>query len=147
MTPVGGEQQEDWMRRQLASEGYEQRYGVNDQEIRRNLGITGRCADFVGYHPQRGFWLIAESKGSDLDVAYKQLEETLRALLAKEPGAVGSVDLRIYMRSQQYQKLLDTGLSGYYLRDHFLGCIEGNEVFQFLTLQDMRIQVRREGPQ
>jgi len=34
---------------------------------------VGRCADFVGYDPQRGTWLIAESKGSNLTTVQEDL--------------------------------------------------------------------------
>ena len=125
--PVGqqtpGEEQEARVRSRLVAEGYEQLYGASDYEIRRNLGFRGKCADFVGYHPQLDRWLIAESKGSDLDAAEKQLQNTLLALVSKEPQAVGKISLQVHLRANQYNKLPGVGLGGYRLNglDKYLG--------------------------
>src|SRR4051794_12681427 len=113
--------QEELVRARLVSQGYLQRYGSSDGEIRRRLGIKGACADFVGFHPQRGMWLIAESKGGNLERAEKQLANTLLGLFSSEPEAAEAVELRIYMNEQQYTRLRTEGLAGYVLYDGFLG--------------------------
>jgi hypothetical protein len=100
-----GEAQEKSVRARLTNQGYEGPYGSTDAQIKKRLGIKGRCADFVGYHPKEGKWLICESKGGDMDTAYEQLKNTMNGLLAKEPASNGKTDLRIYTSPHNYQKL------------------------------------------
>jgi len=95
MIPDEDATQEARMRSWLVSLGYQQPYGTTDAEIRRRLGITGKCADFVGYHPEQGRWLVAESKGGDIEAAYLQIANTLQGLLARETAAVGNTELQI----------------------------------------------------
>ena len=98
-----GKYQEEQIRQQLANRGYQQVHGMNDSEIARNLGIRGKVADFLGYNSQQGRWLIAESKGSDIDTAIKQLENTMQGLLAKNPAVrTGDIDLHIYLNERQF---------------------------------------------
>ena len=141
MIPEGEATQEARMRRWLVSQGYQQRYGTNDAEIRRNLGITGKCADFVGYHPGRGIWLIAESKGGNIGTAEKQLANTLQGLLLIEPEAIEAVELWIYMSQRQHGNLLQKGLSGYSLQEGFLGAVDELDVFQFILIEGIRVRV------
>ena len=139
--PEGEATQEDWMRRLLVSQGYQQPYGTTDAEIRRKLGIIGKCADFVGYHPEQANWLIAESKGGDMEAAYLQITNTLRGLLVKEAAAVGNTKLQVFISEQQYERLSLSGLSGYFVRDDFLGNENEQFVFNFILLHGERIQV------
>jgi len=136
--------QEEQVRKRLISEGYIERYGSNDTEIRRRLGINGPCADFVGFHPQRGMWLVAESKGGNLERAEKQLANTLRGLLAIEPEAVEAVELRIYMSEHQHTRLLTKGLAGYLLDGGFLGFMQETG-FQLTLIQGIRVRIAVEG--
>jgi len=115
MIPEEDATQEARMRRWLISQGYQKSYGTTDAEIRRRLGITGKCADFVGYHPEQGNWLIAESKGGDNEAAYLQIANTLRGLLTRETTAVGNTELQIFISAQQYERLSLSGLSGYWV--------------------------------
>jgi hypothetical protein len=64
--------------------------------IRQNLGLAreAKCADFVGRHGDK--WMIAESKGSNLQKSAEQLRSTYHALVAKEPGARGHVSFEVY---------------------------------------------------
>ena len=129
--------QEERVRRTLVAEGFTQPYGASDEEIRRKLRLKGPCADFVGYNPQSGRWLIAESKGGNLEAAERQLRNTVRALLKQEPAAKGEVDLQIHVDARNYQRLhedplLSAALGGYYLRegDDYLGnYLKHNEHF------------------
>ena len=71
------------VRRALDRERWEQVLGEDDTAIARALRIQNqRCADFVGVQGDAE-WLVAESKGSDIDHAARQLENTLRAIRAK----------------------------------------------------------------
>lgn len=144
---IPGEEQEARVRSRLVTVGFEQPYGASDDEIRRNLGIRGRCADFVGYHPQRERWLIAESKGSDLDTAEKQLLNTLIGLLSKVPRATGKIDLQVHVRANQYDKLPGLGLSGYRLNglDHYLGHFIEGDVWHYVEVAGIKVVVVREG--
>lgn len=144
--PSPGEEQEERVRSQLVAEGYEQPFGASDGEIRRNLGITGKCADFVGYHPQLDGWLVAESKGGDLEKAEAQLKNTLSGLLAKISDAVMITDLRVYIRAEQYDKLSNhlpasLSLGGYYLRsnDSYLGNYDESNEWVYRELTGIRI--------
>ena len=141
MSAEGEATQEARMRRWLVSQGYHQPYGTTDAEIRRRLGITGKCADFVGYHPGRGMWLIAESKGGNIDLAEEQLTNTLHGLLFIEPEAIEAVELWIYMSQRQYEQLLQKRLSGYSLQEGFLGTMNEEEVFQLTLIEGIRIRV------
>ena len=74
-----GDAREARMRQKL-SEDWEQPLGEKDTEIAKTLRIQNRlCADFVGTRGD-GEYLIAESKGSDIGGAIRQIENTLRAL-------------------------------------------------------------------
>lgn len=136
-----GAAQEERIRRRLVSEGYKQRYGITDAEIRRKLGIRGKCADFVGFHPGRGTWLIAESKGGNLEVAEEQLANTLHSLLLIEPEAIEAVELRIYMSQRQYEHLLQKGIGGYSLQESFLGATDEQDVFHFTLIEGIKVLV------
>lgn len=135
------------MRNLLIGEGYEQPYGSTDSEIRQSLGLRGKCADFVGYNPQKGSWLIAESKGSDLWSAEIQIANTLLALLTREPGASGNLELRIYTNRQQYNRLSQdpSGISGYYRQGDFLGLKPDGKTFYFSEILGYRVHIIREG--
>ncbi len=100
-----GQAQEERVRSYLVGLGYTQPYGITDGEIRRNLGIRGKCADFVGYHPQLTRWLVAESKGGNIDAAYKQLRNTLVGLLVKRPEAEGKIGLELHIDANNFAKL------------------------------------------
>ena len=111
------------MRQLLVEQGYEQPYGATDEEIRQSLGVTGPCADFVGYNPQLDKWLIAESKGSDLWAAEIQIANTLMALHLRTPEVGSKLELSIYTNSSQYGRLNQEphGTGGYYRQGDFLG--------------------------
>jgi len=138
--------QEEAVRRKLIAQGYTQPYGSSDEEIRRNLGIKGKCADFVDYNPELDRWLVGESKGSNVDRAYYQLVNTIEGLLAKEPGARGKIDLYIYLDPQNYETLTTDvrGLSGNELRGGFLGNYDEHEVWHFAEIEGQRIRVIKE---
>ena len=120
-----GEHQELSVRSQLEREGYEQPYGKTDAEIRVNLKIDGKAADVVGYNPKTSRWLVAESKGGDIEGATKQLANTFKHLLRSNPNVSGRVDLRLYTNQAQYSKMLtEDGLAGWRIRDGYLGWIE-----------------------
>lgn len=106
-----GEAQEASVRARLSSQGYTQPYGLSDDEIRKGLGMRGKCADFLGYHPQLDEWLIPESKGSDMDAAYEQLNNTMKGLLAKQSVARGKIVLQVHISSQNYTFLSRDGMA------------------------------------
>jgi hypothetical protein len=117
-----GMAQEERVRDALTQQGYRQPFGTTDQEVAKNLGIKGKVADFVGYNDDIDTWLIAESKGGDMQKAVTQLENTTEALIARE-GSI-KVDLKIYTRPEQYAKFAQEpdGLAGYRLDEHgYLG--------------------------
>jgi hypothetical protein len=145
-TQAEGKAQEDRVRSRLVAEGYEQPYGITDEEIRRNLSIKGKCADFIGYNPQTGWWLIAESKGSDLEKAEKQLTNTLNGLLIKESRATGKITLQIHIKGDQFSKLHSLGLSGYRLRDEdqFLGSYDDYKVWHNSEIDGIRVMAVKE---
>ena len=101
----------------------------------------------MGYHPDLDQWLIAESKGSDLPTAEEQLENTLKGVLAKEPAAPGRIELQVYIKANQYDKLVTVGMAGYYLRsdDNFLGFFDEDDMWQYSAPLGIRISVVREG--
>ena len=140
-----GEAQEERVRQQLVAEGYQQPYGTTDIEIRRNLGILGKCADFVGYHARLDRWLIAESKGNDMQSALEQIESTLHALIATEVSAAKHIELRIYTNQQQYERLTKDprGASGYHVKGSFLG-YRPERTFIYSIINGNRVQVHRE---
>lgn len=131
------------MRILLSGQGYTQPYGTSDVEIRQQLGITGKCADFVGYHPELARWRIAESKGSDMDAAYYQLINTAAGLIARVSRAGGKIDLRIYTSPQNYFRMLKNprGLSGNRLRNGFLGNYVNDQVWRYAEIKGVRISV------
>lgn len=121
-----GQPQEDAVRDSIRKEGYEQPYGKTDTEIRTNLNIEGKTADIVGYHPGKDHWLIAESKGGNLDVAYAQLKNTAEHLVAREPTSLGKIEMRIYAKADQYAKFFAEpyNISGWRLSESYLGWID-----------------------
>ncbi len=141
-----GEAQEEKVRRSLAGQGYAQAFGASDSEIRKRLGITGKCADFVGYLPELDKWLIAESKGNHMQAAVEQIENTLHGLLTKESDATEKTELRIYTNYRQYQRMIEDprGASGYRINDSFLG-YEPDNTFVYLEIKGVRVKVIQEG--
>ena len=133
-----GPKQEQAVRDVLAR-SYEQRFGVTDQEIRTNLGLTGKATDFVGYNAQRGRWLIAESKGADLDSAFSQLGNTMTGLLRYTGSAANNVELHVYMNANQYQRLLAGNLGGWRARDGYLGWLNETGEWVWAEINGVRI--------
>ena len=76
----------------------DQAFGATDDAIRENLGTGGRAADFVGRTKWGDGWLVAESKGTNLEHAYTQLQATYRALVNRVPAASGNTSMRIYIK-------------------------------------------------
>jgi len=128
--------------REALSKTYDQVYGSTDAEIRRGLGITGKTADFLGYEAQQGRWLIAESKGGDLDKAFKQLTNTANGLINKVPDAASKLDLRIYMNQIQYDKLVQGDLSGWRVQHGLLGWTDEAGKWVHATVNGARILVQ-----
>jgi hypothetical protein len=135
------------MRARLVAEGYEQPFGTSDDEIRRNLNLRGKCADFVGRHPERGWWIIAESKGSNFWSADIQLANTLTGLLAQEPDAYSKIELYIYTNSAQFRRLLEGsgGVGGYYRQGNSLGFKPDGVTFQPAQIMGYPVQIMKEG--
>jgi hypothetical protein len=107
---------------------YGQPFGESDAEIRSRLGVRGKVADFVGYNREQDRWLIAESRGSDLDFAYLQLLETAERLQVVVPTSACRVSLRLYLSPLQRVRLARDGLGGWRLRDGLLGWLgESND--------------------
>jgi hypothetical protein len=144
MIPEEDATQEARMSRWLVSHGYQQRYGTSDSAIRKNLAVVGRCADFVGYHPGRGMWLIAESKGGNIYGVETQLGNTLHGLLGVEPEAIEAVELLLYVSMYQYTRLSLEEVSGYAIQDGFLGYRDEKEVFHFTEIEGIRVKIESE---
>ncbi len=140
-----GQDQEERVRNRLIAEGYLQPYGTSDNEIRRSLGYTGKCADFVGYHPSLDRWLVAESKGNDIQGALEQIEITSYALLRSQSDIAGKVDLRVYVNAAQYKRLLEDlrGVGGYKMSNGFIG-YRPNISFIYSTIHGIRVRVYQE---
>jgi len=138
-----GPEQEQALRSLLARE-YEQKYGETDSAIRTNLGIRGKVADFLGYNGKSNRWLIAESKGGDIDSAYKQLSNTMKGLLGKESGSAGNIDLRIYSNANQFSKLTGTdGLGGWRVNSEgLLGWLDEYNRWNYAEIQGVRVTVQ-----
>jgi RHS repeat-associated protein len=130
--------------REMLSRRYQQAFGVSDAEIRTNLGIQGKTADFVGYNSGNGRWLIAESKGSDIDMAIKQLQNTMNGLLNKTGFQPGDIDLRVYTNTSNYQRLFNSpgGLGGYLVRDGFLGYTTEAGEWVWQLINGIRVSVQ-----
>lgn len=138
--------QEDSVRNMLANRGFRQVYGVSDSEIRSNLGINGKTADFVGFDSNQGRWLVAESKGSDMDSAVKQLQNTVRGLFDKERFAtINNTELRIYTNQKTLERMQNPqlGTSGWYVKDGYLGYFtdEAKKNFVYQTIDGMKVWV------
>jgi hypothetical protein len=144
-----GEEQEARVRSRLSEQGYEQPYGTSDAEIRQTLGISGKCADFVGYDLKRRRWLIAESKGGDIDSAYYQLKNTMQGLLLAEPEARGKTDLHIYTSPENYDVMQnkETGLGGNRLRNSYLGYFDEKRKWHYVEIEGARVRVVKEQPE
>lgn len=138
-----GERQELSVRGQIEREGYEQPYGKTDNEIRTSLKIEGKTADVVGYNRQTDRWLVAESKGGNIEAATKQLENTFNHLIKGNPEIAGKVDFRLYTNQMQLDKLLSQdGLAGWRMREGFLGWIDdATNTWHFWESQGLRIAV------
>ena len=138
-----GPLQEQIVRESLAR-NYQQVYGTSDTEIRQGLGLQGKIADFVGYNSQQGRWLIAESKGSDMYKAVKQLQNTMQGVINKAGATTSNVDLRIYTSSSNMQRLVDSNLSlgGYRVREGFLGYINESGQWVWELINGVRVSVQ-----
>lgn len=56
---------------------------VYEEELQNDYDVTGKCADAVTHKPNC-FWHIIESKGTDIDKAIMQIENTLDKLNGKK---------------------------------------------------------------
>ncbi|MFZ1707913.1 MAG: hypothetical protein WAW20_04885 [Anaerolineae bacterium] len=137
-----GPKQEQIVRQSLTRD-YRQDYGVSDAEIRQSLGIQGKVADFVGYNSQQGRWLIAESKGSDIDGAVSQLSNTMNGVLQRTGVAASAVELRIYMSASQYQRLLADNIGGWRVQDGYLGWLDDIGQWYWANVNGIRILVEQ----
>jgi hypothetical protein len=139
-----GQTQEDAVRDAIQREGYEQPFGTTDAEIRTNLSVQGKTADMVGYHPAQDRWLIAESKGGDIRTAYDQLENTMDALLKRNPSIPSSkVELKIYTNAEQFRKMTQGDLAGWRVDENkYLGWRDIDEVWHYAELKGNRILVQ-----
>lgn len=141
--PNGDDPQTASVRSKVVEQGYEQPYGAQDQVIAKNLGIKGRSADVVGYHRSLDRWLIAESKGGDMDGALQQLRNALNGLRASVKLQPDQVNLRIYTNAHQFAKFSEAdGLSGWRLQNSYLGYRDaGTQHWIFAEIDGLRILV------
>lgn len=140
----GGLAQEARVRVHLEQQGYTQPYGSDDNAIAKQLGITGKRADLVMHNPDTGRWLVAESKGGDIDAAYKQLENTTRGLHAQGVD-MSDLDIAVYTSSQQYAKLTGPdGPGGWQVRNGYLGWLDEFEQWHYAEIDNVRIVVHSE---
>lgn len=86
-------------------EGMTQPHGASDAEVRKGLGMGADepCADILS-RDASGTWVVTESKGGDIDKAIKQLENTAKRLVVKEPTAT-NVEFRIYPNAVSYRQM------------------------------------------
>ena len=137
------------MRESLRKEGYEQPLGDSDTAIRQSLGLktnAGRIADFVGRHLSSRRWLVAESKGNDLQSAMLQLKNTAQRLWQMNPAANASnTEFRIYVNAEQFNKLqLPSSVNkmgGYALKDGYLGYTDDVLGWTFEMVEDVRVLI------
>ena len=131
------------VRRALDRERWEQVLGEDDTAIARALRIQNqRCADFVGVRGDAE-WLVAESKGSDIDHAARQLENTLRGIRAKGLP-VKSVELRIYFKPDVWARLtsVDPTISnfGYKVINDVIVLSGENDEWVQLVIDGIKVQ-------
>lgn len=138
-----GEHQEISVRSQLEREGYEQPYGKTDAEIRANLKIEGKAADVVGYNPKTGRWLVAESKGGDIDSAFKQVKNTFEFLQRKNPQLdLKQIDLRIYTSSKHFARLSEADIAGWRINPQYeLGWVGESNEWIFASVEGIKVLV------
>lgn len=136
--PSGGFDQEEQVRQMLARQ-YEQRYGDSDEAIRAALNLKGEAADFVGYNAHQNRWLIAESKGTDLEKAFTQLTNTTRGLLQQYPRA--HIELRIYVKAEHLTTLREGGnFGGYYMNAQgYLGIFDELQKWEYAAVEGIKI--------
>ena len=131
------------VRRLLEDEKWEQVLGEDDQAIAKALRIQNQaCADFAGVQGDAE-WLIAESKGSDIDYAARQLENTLRGIRAKGLP-VKSVELRIYFKPDVWARLtsVDPTISnfGYKVINDVIVLSGENDEWVQLAIDGIKVQ-------
>ena len=148
VTEGQGQAQESRVREALHKEGYEQPLGNSDTAIRQTLGLKtnqGRVADFVGRHLSSRRWLVAESKGVDIESAVGQIRNTAQLLWRRGLGAdMSNTELRLYTTPQQYNRLLvsvDKQI-GYGVRDGYLGYTDELGAWIYETVQGLKILVQ-----
>lgn len=131
------------VRRLLEDEKWEQVLGEDDQAIAKALRIQNQaCADFAGVQGDAE-WLVAESKGSDIDHAARQLENTLRGIRAKGLP-VKSVELRIYFKPDVWARLtsVDPTISnfGYKVINDVIVLSGENDEWVQLVIDGIKVQ-------
>ena len=143
-----GREREARVRAKLREEGYEQPFGEDDQLIRQNLQLKPgqKVADFVGRSADGERYLVAESKGNDIDKAFRQLDETANALWKKNVGATpANTEFRIYVNDTTWSKLQlsptlnNTG--GYTVLEGYLGHTGEVEVIDLTMISGNKILV------
>ena len=141
--PSSGFDQEEKVRQLLAKQ-YEQRFGDSEPTLRSALGLKGKIADFVGYHPRTQQWLIAESKATHINTATDQLKNTTQALLKMHPDA--KIELRLFLDAKNF-KLLESGGDVYGWRMNaqgHLGWIDGEtKQWMDMVIEGIKVAVQR----
>ena len=91
--------------------------------------------------------MIAESKGTDITSAVKQLENSASGLFDKEVGANASnTDLRIYTSQNNLAEMTNasseaTKFGGYSVRDGYLGYYNESREWLYEQVKGVRVQV------
>jgi RHS repeat-associated protein len=96
-------------RNSLVAEGYLVA-GASDTDTKKLLGVAKsgeRVADILAAHLVTGKYVIAESKGGDIDTGIDQLSQTLERLETNVRRAKGNTELRMYMKEEQFNKIID----------------------------------------
>ena len=131
------------VRRALDRERWEQVLGEDDTAIARALRLQNqRCADFAGVRGDAE-WLVAESKGSNIDHAVEQLSNTLRGIRAKGLP-VKSVELRIYFKPEVWARLTNANPAvnnfGYRVINNAIVSVGENEQWVELMIDGIKVQ-------
>jgi len=89
---------------------------VYEDELQNDYDVSGKCADAITHKPNC-YWHIIESKGTDIDKAIMQFENTLDKLSGKK---VGGKDFRIELFILIAKKITNSNKWKKSRRGHFL---------------------------
>jgi len=126
--------------RQLLAKQYDTLY-ADEASIQKLLNLRGPTADFLGRNSATNRWLIAESKASDIDKAWNQLQNTTQAFVRAQRGT--DFEIRSYLDTRTFARFSDPEIKVGWLinSEGHLGWIGDSQEFVYGVIEGAKVLV------